>query len=276
MNYVAYKNIDDTITSGFKVKLYDIVTVNTGYWKDKLAIVLYINEDKKQIKVRIIECGMNLTLKVKDVQFVNHNNRTAARSYIDLCNKLSKTFRDKYTDKHYIKDNWFTDKFIINDITAGTIAKGIGQYITNTDSDRYSVSAIMWLSDIKDYIDALLKYGDFDFVAKAFKIYNITDTRFDLFVNFIIISMIEYILGIIFGLSVLLFIRITIVTRKLDKLIRDIDDTQNWIRRIQIDICDINKQWEVKRDRDRNRLDRIKDRIGKLASDFNDIIRKKV
>lgn len=54
--------------------------------------------------------------------------------------------------------------------------------------------------------------------------------------------MIEYILGIIFGLSVLLFIRITIVTRKLDKLIRDIDDTQNWIRKIQIDICDINKQ----------------------------------
>ena len=168
------------ITSGFKVKLYDIVTLNTGYWKDKLAIVLYINEDKKQIKVRIIECGMNLTLKVKDVQFVNHNNRTAARSYIDLCNKLSKTFRDKYTDKHYIKDNWFTDEFIINDITADTIAKGTGQYITNTDSDRYSVSAIMWLSDIKDYIDALLKYDDFDFVAKAFKIYNITDTRFEL------------------------------------------------------------------------------------------------
>lgn len=280
MNYITYKQIDGTITSGFKVKLYDIVTLNTGYWKDKLAIVLYINEDKKQIKVRIIECGMNLTLKVKDVQFVNHNNRTAARSYIDLCNKLSKTFRDKYTDKQYIKDNWFTDKFIINDITADTIAKGIGQYITNTDSDRYSVSAIMWLSDIKDYIDALLKYGDFDFVAKAFKIYNITDTRFELIHKLYNYSMIEnvshFILGMIFGLSVYLFIRITIVSKKLDRLIRDINDTQNWIRKIQIDICDINKQWEVKRDRDRNRLDRIEDRIGKLTSDFNDIIRKKV
>lgn len=88
--------------------------------------------------------------------------------------------------------------------------------------------------------------------------------------------MIDFILGIIFGLLVLLFIRITIVTRKLDKLIRDIDDTQNWIRKIQIDICDINKQWEIKRDRDRNRLDRIEDRIGKLTSDFNDIIIKKV
>jgi hypothetical protein len=92
MNYVAYKNIDDTITSGFKVKLYDIVTVNTGYWKDKLAIVLYINEDRKQIKIRIIECGMDLTLKVKDVQFVNHNNRTAARSYIDIKVILDKVF----------------------------------------------------------------------------------------------------------------------------------------------------------------------------------------
>lgn len=61
----------------------------------------------------------------------------------------------------------------------------------------------------------------------------------------------------IFGLSVYLFIRITIVSKKLDRLIRDINDTQNWIRKIQIDICDINKQWEVKRDRDRNRLDRI-------------------
>lgn len=70
----------------------------------------------------------------------------------------------------------------------------------------------------------------------------------------------------IFGLSVFLFIRITIVTRKLDKLIRDIDDTQNWIKRIQIDICDINKQWEVKRDRDRNRLDRIEDRIESLMT----------
>lgn len=102
----------------------------------------------------------------------------------------------------------------------------------------------------------------------------------NLFVNFIIISITEdithFILGMIFGLSVYLFIRITIVSKKLDRLIRDINDTQNWIRKIQIDICDINKQWEVKRDRDRNRLDRIEDRIGKLTSDFNDIIRKKV
>lgn len=74
----------------------------------------------------------------------------------------------------------------------------------------------------------------------------------------------HFILGMIFGLSVYLFIRITIVSRKLDRLIRDINDTQNWIRKIQIDICDINKQWEVKRDRDRNRLDRIEEGLVNL------------
>lgn len=42
----------------------------------------------------------------------------------------------------------------------------------------------------------------------------------------------HFILGMIFGL---------IVSKKLDRLIRDINDTQNWIRKIQIDICDINK-----------------------------------
>ena len=60
MNYIAYKNIDGTITSGFKVKLYDIVTLNVGYWKDKLAIVLYINEDKKQIKENIQYAHQNI------------------------------------------------------------------------------------------------------------------------------------------------------------------------------------------------------------------------
>lgn len=92
MNYVAYKNINGTITSGFKVELYDIVALNVGYWKNKLAIILYIDEYKKQIKVHIIECGVNLTLKVKDVRFVSHNNRTTACSYINYVINYLKPF----------------------------------------------------------------------------------------------------------------------------------------------------------------------------------------
>lgn len=50
----------------------------------------------------------------------------------------------------------------------------------------------------------------------------------------------------IFGLSVYLFIRITIVSKKLDRLIRDINDTQNWIRKIQIDICILINNGKLK------------------------------
>lgn len=79
----------------------------------------------------------------------------------------------------------------------------------------------------------------------------------------------------IFGLSVYLFIRISIVSKKLDRLIRDINDTQNWIRKIQIDICDINKQWEIKRNRDSNRLSTIEDRIGKLTRILMILLKRK-
>lgn len=58
--------------------------------------------------------------------------------------------------------------------------------------------------------------------------------------------MIEYILGIIFGLSVLLFIRITIVTRKLDKLIRDIDDTKIGLERFKLIFAILINNWKLK------------------------------
>lgn len=50
MNYITYKQIDGTITSGFKVKLYDIVTLNTGYWKDKLALFYILMRIKNKLK----------------------------------------------------------------------------------------------------------------------------------------------------------------------------------------------------------------------------------
>lgn len=56
----------------------------------------------------------------------------------------------------------------------------------------------------------------------------------------------HFILGMIFGLSVYLFIRITIVSKKLDRLIRDINDTQNWIRKIQIDFAILINNGKLK------------------------------
>ena len=50
MNYIAYKQIDGTITSGFKVKLYDIVTLNTGYWKINLLLFYILMKIENKLK----------------------------------------------------------------------------------------------------------------------------------------------------------------------------------------------------------------------------------
>lgn len=44
----------------------------------------------------------------------------------------------------------------------------------------------------------------------------------------------HFILGMIFGLSVYLFIRITIVSKKLDRLIRDINDIKIGLERFKL------------------------------------------
>lgn len=116
----------------------------------------------------------------------------------------------------------------------------------------------MWLSDIKDYIDVLLKYGDFDFVAKAFKIYNITDARFELIRKLYNYSMIEDAIGYILGICVecILF------------LIYEVFNPYKKIERINIDINKLqNKDIEFNR-----RIEYFIDKLNKV----NDSIKEKV
>lgn len=50
MNYIVYKNIDDTITSEFKVKLYDIVTLNMAIGKINLLLFYILMRIKNKLK----------------------------------------------------------------------------------------------------------------------------------------------------------------------------------------------------------------------------------
>lgn len=172
MKYIRYKESNGTIVPAFKVALYDIVIINTGYWKNELGIIVYIDEAAKRIKLRVIKCGMDLLLSLKNVTFVNHNNKTSAKSYIELCDKLSYKFKLKYTDIEYIKDNWDKDTFIINDITAVTIVEGINVYVGKKDSPSYVAKCLIWLADHKDIIGAVINYGDVDFVIRRMNISN--------------------------------------------------------------------------------------------------------
>lgn len=158
MNYID-KTKDGLINSKNVVKLYDIVLLRKGYWKNKLAIITATKPETKHIHLRVIENGMDMSFSLKDVIFVNHNTKAAAKAYFDLCEKLRQQFINKYSDINYIKENFDTDLLICNDIVAATICKGAGIYISN-NQDRYSMLAVNWLSDNKELISAIIRLQD--------------------------------------------------------------------------------------------------------------------
>lgn len=164
MNYVEHTNHGIVATKNV-VKLYDIVQPRVGYWKSKLCIVTSV-KDTKHIHCRIIENGMDMCFKVKDVSFVNHNNRTAAKSYFELCEKMRTKFIAKYSNIDYIKEHFDDDPLICNDIVARTICEGAGIYISN-NPDQYNTLAVNWLADNKELISAIIRIGDTDLMEKA-------------------------------------------------------------------------------------------------------------
>ena len=163
MNYIN-KTKEGTTIAREVVKLYDIIQPRIGYWKNKLAIITVIKDDK-HVLARIIENGMDMCFNIKNISFVNHNSKTAAKSYFELCEKMRIKFVEKYSNIDYIKENFDTDELIINDIVAKTICEGANIYISN-NPDRYNTLAVNWLAKNKELISAIIRLGDSNIVDK--------------------------------------------------------------------------------------------------------------
>lgn len=157
MNYID-KTKKGLTASKNVVKLYDIVQPRIDYWKDKICIITAV-KDTKHIHCRIIENGMDMCFAVKDVSFVNHNTKTAAKAYFTLCEKMKEQFIAKYSNIDYIKEHFDDDPLMCNDIVAKTICEGAGIYISN-NPDRYNVLAINWICNHKELISAIIRIGD--------------------------------------------------------------------------------------------------------------------
>lgn len=162
MNYID-KTKDGLASTRNVVKLYDIIQPRTGYWKDKLSIITDIRDNF--IHCRIIENGIDMVYHIKYVTFVNHNTKTAAKAYFDLCEKMKEKFVARYSNIDYIKEHFDDDHLICNDIVAKTICEGAGIYISS-NPDRYSALAINWLAKNKELIGAIIRLGDRDIVDK--------------------------------------------------------------------------------------------------------------
>lgn len=163
MNYTI-RSKDGIVATDDTVKLYDIVQPRVGFWKNKLAIITAV-KDIRNIHIRIIENGMDMCFKLNDLNFVNHNSRTAAKSYFALCEKLRAEFIAKYRNIDYIKEHFDDDPLMCNDIVAGFICKNAGIYISK-NPDRYDTLALNWLADNKELISAIIRLNDETLVEK--------------------------------------------------------------------------------------------------------------
>lgn len=164
------------------VKLYDIVQIRVGYWKNKISIITAIKD--QHIHIRIIENGIDMCFKVKDLVFINHNNKTAAKSYFELCEKMHNQFISKYSNINYIKEHFDDDSLICNDIVARTICEGAGIYISS-NPDKYNVLAINWLAEHKELISAIIRIGDISLLMEKTHKEEINDIGYNNYIKLI-------------------------------------------------------------------------------------------
>lgn len=149
---IRYPNTDEHI------KVYDIVRVKFGVNKGMLAIVDYVDREKKELKCRIINTSMSFVFKPKAVEFCYHNTRASAKQWYKQMEAQTKLFLDKYKNINYIANNWFTDYYIVNNITAKTIYDSV--YGANKIKSDVKLD---WLIDNQSTIELILTYYDLDF-----------------------------------------------------------------------------------------------------------------
>jgi hypothetical protein len=138
------------------VHVYDVVRIKRGYFKDKLAICVWVDFAKRELKLKIIDNGIDITLHKNSVDFCYHNTKTAAKQWFGVIEHNCAKNAKNWSDIKYIKEHW-NDLLAKNSYTARAIAK-IAQ-IHRRDDDAY----LEWLEYYCRCLDIIFGYPDIEF-----------------------------------------------------------------------------------------------------------------
>lgn len=152
------------------VHVYDVVRIKRGYFKDKLAVCTYVNFDKKELNLTIIDYGIDIVLSKTSVEYCYHNTKAAAKQWFETINHNMAKQKANWSNIEYIKDHW-NDLFARNTVTARTIAGIINYYIKDDNH------AIEWLEYWYDAITIIFTYNDVEFCIDYINKY-ITDKHY--------------------------------------------------------------------------------------------------
>lgn len=138
------------------VHVYDVVRIERGYFKDKLAICVWVDFAKRELKLKIIDNGIDIALHKNSVDFCYHNTKTAAKQWFDVIEHNCAKNAKNWSDIKYIKEHW-NDLLAKNSYTARAIAK-IAEVHRRNDDDY-----LEWLEYYNKPLDIIFAYDDFEF-----------------------------------------------------------------------------------------------------------------
>lgn len=152
-------------TTGDIVHVNDIVRVqipNSVHHKS-LAIINKI--DNNCLYCTSIVNGMPLCFTVEECILCYRNDKDSILYWRRIIDTNVENFINKYRDIKYIRDNWFNDPFIKNNITAKTI---FNKAKYRTLNDVQAQNELLWIEPI---LDIIIAYGDYEFCKKYYKAY---------------------------------------------------------------------------------------------------------
>ena len=144
------------------VHVYDVVRIGRGYFKNKLAICTWVDFAKRELKLKVIDNGIDITLHKNSVDFCYHNTKTAAKQWFEVIEHNCAKNAKNWSDIKYIKEHW-NDLLAKNSYTARAIAKIVEVHRRNDDA------YLEWLEYYRRPLDIMFAYDDFDFCCKLIK-----------------------------------------------------------------------------------------------------------
>lgn len=150
-------------TTGEIVRINDIVRIHdTNTIGDKtLAIVnkLYNNV----LSCTSIVNGLPLMLNIDKCELCYRNDKDSILYWRRITDTNIENFVNKYRDIKYIRDNWFSDPLIKNNITAETI---LNRAKYPTINDKQARDILLYNENI---LDIIIAYKDYNFCKKYCK-----------------------------------------------------------------------------------------------------------
>ena len=162
--------------NGEIIRVNDVIRVHLkdNINDNKLAIINRIKDNF--LYCESIANGLPLIIAYNECELCYRNDKDTIFYWRRIIDTNVSNFIAKYKDIKHIRNNWFNDPFVKNNITAKTLLNKAKIKTLN------EVQAQNILLEIEPIIDIIVAYGDYEFCKKYYKAYidvRVTDEEFN-------------------------------------------------------------------------------------------------